>query len=337
MRAAESLGWLDGVYFGNKDGKMVLDPIRPGIDGDARVFITHAHADHTAGFSSPNPKYSAAETKDMYESISGKRVKRFQAIQPDRSVTFDGVTVTAVNAGHMLGSVQYEITTPEQTVLYTGDINCVDTLTTNRAECPKCDTVVIEATYGDPFYVFPVREKVYAKIVDWVVRNARRGKAPLFRVYAAGKAQEIIRLVNLYTTIPVFADPKVAAASEVYNSRKPSLDFEPLVGTDIPLGAGRPHVYVTAAASRFLYSDRFVRAEATGWLLNRFKGGDGCFPLSSHADFDQLTRFVKETSARRAYIYTGFADQLSSYLRKKLRIDARPLQPISQRRLSDFN
>lgn len=294
MHSSEILGWCNGIYFATKKTKIVLDPVKSNLEKDVKIFITHAHADHTNGFSSSSAKYSTGETKDIYQAVTGKKVTNFQTLFLNQPIEFEDITVTGINAGHMLGSTQYKITTPEQTILYTGDINCTDTLITEKAESIECDTAIIEATYGNPFYIFPNRERVYAGIVKWLAEIAKKGRFPFFQVYAAGKAQEIIRLINLYTTLPVLTNHKVAAANKIYNANNTILTFEAADEKSLQLRMKDPFIYVTSSSSN-LIDNRFERAKATGWLLSKFNKYNGAFPLSAHADFNQLTEFIKET------------------------------------------
>ncbi|RLG70858.1 MAG: exonuclease, partial [Candidatus Iainarchaeum archaeon] len=52
-------------------------------------------------------------------------------------------------------------------------------------------------------------------------------------------------------------------------------------------------------------------------LKNNFRLFDKAFPLSDHADFKQLLRYVEQSNAKRIYTYHGFAKEFASYLNKK--------------------
>lgn len=266
------VGWSEGVYISADGTTVILDPLKAGLERDAYVFISHAHADHTRGFSASNLKYSTQETRDLYERLTGRYIRNFRTINFGEKVRLDGVEVTAVDSGHMLGSAQFKVETSEATILYTGDLNCVDTLTTKPAEVVGCDVLIIEATYGIPYYVFPLREETYLRIVDWVISMVNKGRTPCFRVYASGKAQEIIRLINTYTTLPVFSDIKVASICDVYNSYGLHLDYDSHSLSD---GSGEPFVYVTSSR-RSINREGVVEGRATGWALTWRR--NGCFP-----------------------------------------------------------
>ena len=235
----------------------------------------------------------------------------------------------------MLGSAQFLVKTPSSTILYTGDINCVDTLTTKAAHPEKCDVLVIEATYGSPFYKFPPREIVYSGIVEWAVDTIKQGSIPCLHVYAAGKAQEIVRLFNVYTRLPVIVNPLLDSVNETYRVNGHKLKWYPSNTIEGKQTLEKePCVYVTTPSDKKHLGRRHTRAYATGWALS-LKTRTTAFPLSSHADFPQLVSFIKACNPRRVYIFTGFADQLRHALRTRLGLEARVVPSYVQRTLSE--
>lgn len=235
----------------------------------------------------------------------------------------------------MLGSAQFLVKTPSNTILYTGDINCVDTLTTKAAQPEQCDILVIEATYGSPYYKFPPRELVYSSIVEWAVDTIKQGSIPCLHVYAAGKAQEIVRLFNVYTQLPVIVNPLLHGVNTAYRASGHKLDWHPAnTKSGKHILERYPCIYVTTPSDKHHLGRRHDRAYATGWALS-LKGRTTAFPLSSHADFDQLVSFIKACDPRKVYIFTGFADQLRRALKTRLGLEARVVPSYVQRTLSE--
>ena len=275
------------------------------------------------------------ETRDIHAALNDYKITNFSAIKLGDRTILDDIELVALNAGHILGSAQFLINTPSQAILYTGDINCVDTLTTKAAQPEKCDVLIIEATYGSPFYKFPPREIIYAGIVEWALETLKQGSIPCFHVYAAGKGQEVIRLFNTYTHLPVVVNPRLDGVNETY--RKSGLDLQ-----WIPSNTRHGHsildkeacVYITTPSDHRDPGRRHSRAYATGWALSS-KGRNTAFPLSSHADFDQLVRFIKACSPQQVYIFTGFAEELRVSLRTRLGLDARVVPSFLQRTLAE--
>lgn len=332
------VGWLGGVVINTDDGRLVFDPVATrNMERDAHIFISHAHSDHTFAFHSSVIKYSTKETRTIYEKLREATVRNWRPVQYGHKMRVGDTEILPLNAGHMLGSSQFKVTTRDQSYVYSGDINCVDTLTTEAANVPECDTLIIEATYGEPSFVFPRRERTYARIVNWALREVKDGRTPTFHVYSSGKSQEIVRLFNVYTRLPVVCAPIVGKANEAYTEGGVDLSF---------VDAGTPEgkrllrkagcVYVTTTGSNSLVPSRASEAMATGWAVRFGSGSYASFPLSSHAGFDQLVRFVAETGAKRVYAFTGYTEIISSHLRKELKVDAHPLPLLSQRSILDF-
>jgi len=333
-----TVGWLGGVVINTDDARLVFDPVAArSMERDARVFISHAHSDHTFGFHSSVMKYSTEETRWIYEKLREKTVQNWRALEYGCKIRIGDTEVLPLNAGHMLGSAQFKVITRDHTYVYSGDLNCVNTLTTEAAEVPECDTLIVEATYGDPSFIFPPRERTYARIVNWALREVKAGHMPTFHVYSSGKSQEIVRLFNVYTKLPVVCTPVVCRANKAYSEAGIGLSF---LGAETAEGRRLLRkgncIFVTTTGTNSLVPSHASEAMATGWAVRFGSGSYASFPLSSHAGFDQLIKYVEKTGAKRVYAFTGYSELISKYLRKELQIDADPLPLLSQRSILDF-
>jgi Cft2 family RNA processing exonuclease len=195
--------------------------------------------------------------------------------------------------------------------------------------------LVIEATYGSRFYHFPSRETIYANVVEWAVDMIKLGYIPCLHVYAAGKAQEIVRLFNVYTHLPVIVNPVLDGVNTAYQKAGHALDW--LSAASVEGGEvleKNPCVYVTTPNDRRSIGRKTARAFATGWALS-MRGRNAAFPLSSHADFEQLVSFIKACNPQKVYIFTGFAEELRRLIRTELGLEAKAVPSINQRTLSD--
>jgi putative mRNA 3-end processing factor len=338
VKLLDKIGWSNGILIDTGRSRLLFDPT-PGkrLQPEWNVFITHAHSDHTYGFSTLGRKYSTRETLQIHEALRKREVKKAQTLEMKETVKLGDAEVTALNAGHMLGSCQYEIKTSKFTAIYTGDINCVDTLTTSAADVKSCDYLIVEGTYGHPSYRFPRRSTMYADMIRWTMTEIKDGRVPTFQVYSSGKPQEIIRLFNVYAEIPVVCNSWISRANKVYLENDVDLEF---LDSSTPEGSqalkGGNCVYVTTG-----HHDRLPRkasrAVATGWAVREAYRKSTAFPLSSHADFGQLVRFVSQVNPRRVYIFTGYTEVLARQIETELGIEASPLPTITQTKLFDFN
>src|SRR5207249_9858805 len=105
---------------------------------------------HTGGFRYKGLKHSTQETRDIHHALRDHRVSNFHSLKINEKLVIDDAEVKALDAGHMLGSAQFLVGTRDSSVLYTGDINCVETLTTKPAAPVAGYLLVIDARYGAP-------------------------------------------------------------------------------------------------------------------------------------------------------------------------------------------
>ncbi len=324
------IGFRGGLTLSGQSITLVFDAAARLVDERAIRLVSHAHADHAPSrysektIMTPETQRIASSLRQRLGQLLLKRLG--EKIRPD-----DSVEVRLLNAGHVLGSSQFYVETPDCSLLYTGDLNTYETLITKPAAEIEADTLVIESTYGEPSYIFPAREAVYSDIVRWVSSCIREGSIPAFKTYSVGKSQEIIALINRYTHLPVVVGEYVEAVSRAYGESGVRLEFVPASsreGREIMRGGGC--VYVDSVRRGYMSFGRRVRwAVATGWAVRyRYRSYDAAFPLSGHADYRGLLEFVQRISPKKTYVMHGFTNSLSSALRR-MGYDATPLDSLA--------
>lgn len=279
--------------------------------------VTHGHLDHVGGTHN-----LPIMTRETYHILRARNVRISNYVDARRDQTIplaEDLKMTPMNSGHMLGSILFKIDTPRGDIVYTGDLNTVETILERPAEVATCEDLIIEATYGAPIYKFGPRESIYADIARWVLETLREGFIPCFKVYTAGKAQEIIGLINSLLNIEVLVSQDVYRVSMVYKQSYPWMSFE-LLGTveSREIMRGGEFVYVTnSTRQRVLEGRRTKWAVATGWALsNPFPEFDAAFPLSSHADFKGLVEYVESASPNKIFTMYGHSVTFAKFLRK---------------------
>ena len=332
------MGWNNGIVISTRNTLLTFDPQNGKKTISGSVFVSHAHNDHTKGFDSKNRKIATQETCELYEAKTRKKIDNKKVLSYSDKIRFDDVEIVAYDAGHILGSTQFQIRTSFGTIIYTGDINLLETLTTKSASIADCDILIMEATYGNPFYAFPEREETYNNIVGWVIRQIKENQLPIFQLYSVGKAQEVIALLNDFTNLPVVVDPPIARASHVYskyNRKLVFLDSAEEEGQEL-LRHGNCVYLVSNGNSSIIPTERKIaKSVVTGWAL-RFRSPNSAFPLSSHADYPHLIDYVKDVNPSRVYTCFGSPEVLAQHIRKECKIAARPLPTIEQTSLMNF-
>lgn len=324
-----SIRWDHGIAVKYKDAQIIFDP-QINNPTYPNVFITHAHSDHSKGFSFLNQtKFSTQETLDLVKAIKRREISNWKPVQYHRKVKIGEIEVEAHNAGHILGSAMYEVISPEGNLVYTGDLNFTDTLTTRAADVVPCDTLVMEATFGSPNCIFPPHEWVTEDIIKWALDSIKRKKIPTFQADSLGNAQELIRIFNKLTKIPVITHASVTRMNKVYEAHGHILEYLDAGSEEaaelVPSGE---HVFVAPKRLKGLSENpQFNVAYVSGWAL-RFKGKKRKpFILSDHADCDQLLEFVKESRPKLVLLCYGrkYNTIFGRLVNEKLGIEARPL------------
>ena len=307
-----------------RDGKraIVLDPRRntPGS------VVSHGHMDHltSGGYMTPG-------TLDILKA----RKKRGTGIPVgyDTPVDADGFEVTLREAGHTFGSAMIRV----DDVLYTGDFNPEGGATCGRAEPEWCQTLVVEATYGRPSFHFPDKREVEGDLVAWTELNLARGPVAI-GAYEFGKAQELIALMNR-AKLEVAVSDRIADLADVYRRHGIPLDYRRV--SELSEGERKdPRAYVVprtwfkALPEEATWLSGARTAYVSGWCtmydFTRTMGIDAQFPLSDHADFDDLLTFAERCRPRRVYTVFSHAEELARAIARKLKVKAEPLKAVTR-------
>jgi len=317
--------WNSGVQIQHKEDGVILDYKRSSPSGST-FFISHGHFDHSAAFRIREArKYSSKETMDIVSSF-GLHPENSSPVTVGERITIGDIEVIPHNSGHVLGSLEYEVRTPEGTVLFTGDFNTEATKTMRPAEPIQCDILILEATFGSPSFVFPRIEEVGEEMIRWARRVMRRGRIPTFQTDPLGNAQEIISLFN-DSGIRVVTHWRVTLMSRIYESYGYDLEYFD-EGSSEAEEIMREGEFIYVAPKNFTASDPgFEVALVSGWALLMGRTG---FPLSDHADFPGLIRFVEECEPGVVLTCHGgrYDETLASYIERKLHIRSYPVKLI---------
>jgi len=306
------------------------------LDGSGRenCFISHAHSDHLAALRKGKKRILASQ-----ETLA---LAGYFDVAP---LKFDGVKLELLNSGHILGSRQLKTEYDNTVFIYTGDFKLQDGLTTKGAEVEKCDVLLIESTYGSPEMVFPDREFVYSSMAKWVKSNLERGAIVLLGGYPVGKAQELVKFSNKYLGVAPVVESSIEKACRVYEKFGVKLERIPVrsdeaeevmrgsfLAVTIPQLANRSFCKKLES----LYHRKVVCAVASGWALRYSYSADRAFPLSDHADFNQLIEYVERASPKKVYCAHGETVRFASELRRR-GYDAKAIERASQMTLVDFS
>lgn len=232
------------------------------------------------------------------------------------------VTAQFFDAGHILGSagvlLTYADEGTERRLFYTGDTNpnAQTIIPGGTYPEPPIDTLLLESTLGaDPEAEQTTRREEERKLRDAVVRVLERGGNVVIPVFAIGRAQEILALIDRYkqrgdidADVPVYTAGLQRAISDIYDKTRtdtPRLnnDFR-VYGVDqerVPRssqgkrrGLHEPSIYVVTSGMMFegtlsnWFAQRIVEDEDSGVILVGFsKEGSPADRLLSAAESEE--------------------------------------------------
>ncbi len=287
------------------DADLALDPPRKS----PYAFVSHGHSDHTgrhaAGFATP-----------ATVALVNHRLGRGRLTPLAMGDTFNrlGHRIQLAPAGHVLGAAQIVVEGSNgRRFVYTGDFSVRRRGTIEPATPIRADVLITECTFGEPRYVFPGDDELRERIRAFVVRAFEDNAPPVILGYALGKAQEAMALVSALG-FAVRVERSVGAIADIYQQHGIDLGHYQVFDGQIPPGA------VLIAPPRMLRGGLPPRSRTlylTGWAIDpstKFRMGvDEALPLSDHADFAELVRFVEAVEPSKIYTTHGpssFADHL---------------------------
>jgi len=281
------------------------------------AFVSHAHADHIAAHAEVIA--SAGTARLMRARLGGTR--REHLLEFGQTMRHGNFQITLLPAGHIFGSAQAFIESDGASLLYTGDFKLRPGLSAEPAQWRSADTLIMETTYGLPKYRLPPTEEVIARMVAFCQDTIHDGAVPVLFGYSLGKAQEILCALLAAGLTPMLHGA-VFKMTEIYRQLKPGFPagYVPYAADEV---AGKVLV-CPPSANRTLMVTRIKNrrtAVLTGWALDpgatyRYQC-DAAFPLSDHADYTDLVRYVELVQPRQVLTLHGFASAFAADLRER--------------------
>jgi KH/beta-lactamase-domain protein len=220
------------------------------------VVLTHAHLDHAGmlpvlfRYGYRGPVYCTPPTRDLmlllqtdFLKVGGAEGKRApydmedirtamrHVIDVDWGQTADitpDVKLTFHNAGHILGSsaVHLHVGEGKHNLVFSGDQKYEKSWLFDAASVrfPRCETLVIESTYGASGDFQPSREEANQELQDVISRTLQRGGKMMCPVFAVGRSQEVmIAIDELFRSgsvkpVPVYLDGMIQEATAIHSS-----------------------------------------------------------------------------------------------------------------------
>ncbi len=280
------------------------------------AFVSHAHSDHLA----PHKEIILSErtARLMQARMPGTRMEHVLPFCEQRRVR--DVDLTLLPAGHIFGSAQLFLANQTETLLYTGDFKLRRGKSAEPAEWREADTLIMETTFGLPRYQFPPTEKVIEQIVAFCRDAIAENAVPVLLGYSLGKAQEILCSLDGAGLTPMLHG-SVFQMTRIYEQfgqvfckyvRYNKNDIEGKVLICPPSASHSPMVEKIPRRRVAMISGWAVEPNA----IYRYQV-DAAFPLSDHADYNDLHKYVELVKPKRVLTLHGFAAEFARDLRER--------------------
>jgi putative mRNA 3-end processing factor len=309
-------------------GDFFIDPVQPVT----RAVITHGHADHArAGHGTvlATPETLAIMGERYGADFTGLP----QAGKYNEKTHINGVTVTLVPAGHVLGSAQAVVEHKGTRIVVSGDYKRRRDPTCAPFEVVPCDVFVSEATFGLPVFRHPDATDEIAKLLRSVALFPER--THIVGAYALGKAQRVIALLReAGYEKPIYIHGAMEKLCALYEARGVKLGPLLPATTDSKNKYAGEIVVAPPSAAQDRWSRRFadpVDCFASGWMSikqrAKQRGVELPLSISDHADWDELTTTIKDIAPGEIWITHGREDALARWAALE-GIAAKPLRLV---------
>lgn len=281
------------------------------------AFVSHAHSDHLAAHA--EIVASPATARFMAARLRGARREHLPEFGETR--TFRDFAITLLPAGHILGSAQAFVESAAGSLLYTGDFKLRPGLSAEPAQWRHADTLIMETTFGLPKYRMPPTDEVIARIIAFCRAALDDGAVPVLLAYSLGKAQEAVCALLAAGLAPMLHEA-VFKMTEIHRELSPAFPAGYVRFAKKDAG-GKVLIWPPNARNSPLLADlpKLRTAVLTGWALDpgaiwRYRC-DAAFPLTDHADYPDLLRYVELVRPRRVLTLHGFAAAFAADLRER--------------------
>jgi putative mRNA 3-end processing factor len=302
--------WLqphpEGIYIPAADAW--VDPSRPV----PRALVTHGHADHARG--GHGEVWATPETLAIMDARYGPQTSR--PVAYGETVRLNDVEIGFVPAGHVLGSAQIVLDHRGERIVVSGDYKRRPDPTCEPFRPVKCDVFVTEATFALPVFRHPETTDEIDKLL--AALRAEPERCVLVGAYALGKAQRVIaELRAMGFDDPIYIHGALQRLCDLYADHGVALgDLRPATGVAKAELQGRI-ILCPPGALNDRWSRRLpdpVTAMASGWMRVRQRARQRNVELplilSDHADWDELTRTLREIAPREVWVTHGREDAL---------------------------
>ncbi|MCL7986462.1 MBL fold metallo-hydrolase [Sphingobacterium sp. lm-10] len=291
-------------------GDFYIDPLYPV----KTAIVSHAHGDHA----SPGhlDTYATPFTVAFMQQRFPKYTKEaYTAVPFNTSWTINGIKITLLAAGHILGSAQILMEYQGVRYLYTGDYKLQDDPTCEPIQFVQADVLITETTFADPTVQHPDPAQEIQQLNE-INSNILLG------CYTLGKAQRITHLLNTYCPDKVvLLHHRMLMAHRLYDQYSPaSLNYKVYGRKDMKEGiANKVYLVPPLTFNSYFRATNVARVFASGWAKLQ-QHNDLSLYISDHVDWADLLHYINGVNPLEIWTIHGDGSKLKSHLANQISV-----------------
>ncbi|XP_066312342.1 DNA ligase 6 isoform X3 [Miscanthus floridulus] len=319
--------------------RFLVDAFRHAGDFSVAYFLSHFHSDHYSGLGPSWRRglvFCSAPTARLVSSVLSVPPQLVVSLDVGVRISVDGWSVTAVDANHCPGAVQFLFASPgpsAERYVHTGDFRYTESMTrdANLLEFVRADAVFLDTTYCNPKFTFLSQEDS----VDYVVNAIKRVKDEssvsgervlcLIATYAVGKERILLEVARRCGCSIHVDSRKMKILTVLGFGGENGVFTEDATGTDVHvigwniLGETWPYFQPNFVKMKEIMMERgYARAVGfvpTGWMYETKKEGFAVrvkdsleihlVPYSEHSSYNELRDYIKFLHPKRVIPTVG--------------------------------
>ncbi|CAO2178735.1 unnamed protein product [Urochloa humidicola] len=319
--------------------RFLIDAFRHAGDFSVAYFLSHFHSDHYGGLAPSWRRgliFCSAPTARLVSSVLPVPPQLVVALDVGVRVTVDGWGVTAVDANHCPGAVQFLFSSPgpnTERYVHTGDFRYTESMThdPNLLEFVCADAVFLDTTYCNPKFTFPSQEESVDYVVNAIKRVKEESSASgervlcLIATYVVGKERILLEVARRCGCSIHVDSRKMEILTVLGFGGENGVFTEDAAVTDVHvtgwnvLGETWPYFRPNFVKMKEIMVERgYMKAVGfvpTGWMYETKKEGFAVrvkdsleihlVPYSEHSSYDELRDYVKFLHPKRVIPTVG--------------------------------
>ena len=279
-----------------------------------RAVISHAHGDHAV----PGNQnvHCTAPTADIMELRYKKNAgANFTSHPYNHPFEINGVQISFISAGHILGSAQVLMEYEGIRYLFTGDYKLQSDDTCQAIEFVQADVLVTETTFANPQVQNP-------DPVGEILKLNASNHNILLGAYSLGKAQRLVSLISEHCPQrKILVHHNILPINKIYEK------YDSLPGKYEPYNrklmkqAQQDYVYMVPPITfdSYFRAKNVLKVFASGWKALQ-KYNDLELLISDHVDWNDILKMIEQVKPQEIWTRHGDGSYLKAHFEGHLPI-----------------